>query len=90
MARDHNGTGLVPGGVRFYVVFEGVVIDIICIDIEHVSDRQSIGRQTLRALPDGWRAMSQNLRRLHSGTDSFSKFCPYFIACQSRVRSEFG
>lgn len=41
----------------------------------------------LPALMCFWRiGRYHDIRRLHSGTDSCSKFWPYFIACQSRVR----
>jgi hypothetical protein len=35
MARDSNGGRLVLGGVRLDVMFEGVVVDVICTSSAH-------------------------------------------------------
>lgn len=72
LAGNGNCFCLVLGGVHFNEVLEGIVVNVVYAREGRVSNDESTN---VRSIVD--------IRRLHSGTDSLSKFWPYFIALSS-------
>lgn len=96
LAGDGYCLGLVPGGVGLDEVLEGIVVDVICArDVSATGGSIPIGekRRDWEGGRTQWDGTTQRIgwahyhvRRLHSGTDSLSKFWPYFIASAARMR----
>lgn len=81
LAGDDDRLALVLGSVYFDEVLERVVVDVIWQTSRTTRSARILPQERVGTANELWYwGTHDDIRRLHSGTDSLSKFSPYFIA----------